>query len=110
MDADHGFVDLVIPLHGSDDACLRAVATADAFGCIQPHTTLRTRQQRSCRAYFGAWRVITGFAHYHFKSTLHASSRFYLDAGRFKSCFSKASSAGKHALLTTYAAVDIFYQ
>ncbi len=109
VEANHRFINLIIPEDTAYRASITAVTTACAFGNIETHS-LFFRLQSPCRAYFGTRRLIAGSTNYHHKSSFRATNRPDPDAGSGHPGFTLLPGTGEHTALTTNTSICINYR
>ena len=102
MDADHGFVYVIDPEDGLDQAGLAAVTAAQTLVGIEQNPASLPEAQGIRGAHLQAGRIFTGPADDHGETPFHPPHRMDTDAGSGQACHALSAIAGKHAALASY--------
>lgn len=103
VDADHGLVDLVIPVDRPDETGLPAVSASDTALHVQGHAAARPQNEGIGGAHPGAGGILAGPADDDGESPFHAPDGPDADTGFRQAPFVLSSRACEHAALTAYA-------
>jgi len=81
MNANHRFIDYLVPENGANNTGIFAISTADTSGDIEVYSSTCPGVQSLGGAYFHTRWIFAGSTNYYNESSFHTPNRPYIDTG-----------------------------